>query len=222
MAALVLTLAGMCAVLVWGVHVFRPWPLILQGSRWLAWWLHEQVAVTSLRTAVAPPPLDLFATQGSALAHFGQRMGWWVDGLVTDAGVPDNLVLVALVCLLTWGLAAWAGWWLARHGKPFVALLPSFLLLIIQVYWAPGGIWTLLVFLGALTLLLVLLAPDAADRFLGGRRCGLLAGDRARHPYNRRGDHRACGFAGANRAVPRLQRSVNGVLAAGRKPVSQC
>ena len=96
---------------------------------------------------------------------FGQRLGWWIEGLVTGAGVPDNLVLVALVCLLAWGLAAWAGWWLARHGKPFVALLPSFILLIIQVYWAPGGIWTLLLFLGALTMLLVLLrlARQMAD-----------------------------------------------------------
>ena len=90
-------------------------------------------------------------------------MGWWVAGLVTGAGVPDNLVLVALVCLLAWGLAAWAGWWLARHGKPLVALLPSFVLLIIQVYWAPGGIWTLLALPRCTDPVAGAAAPGAAD-----------------------------------------------------------
>ena len=157
LAAPVLALAGVCAVLVWGVYVLRPWALFLPGVRWLAWWLGEQVASAPLRAATQAPTLDAFAAQGSALGRFGQRLGWWTEGLVTGAGVPDNLVLVALVGLLAWGLAAWAGWWLVRHGKPIVALLPSFVLLAIQVYWAPGGIWTLLVFLGALALLLVLL-----------------------------------------------------------------
>ena len=157
LAAPLLALAGVCAVLVWGAYVLRPWALFLPGVRWLTWWLHEQVAPESLRATTQAPPLEAFAAQGSALARFCQRLGWWIEGLVTGAGVPDNLVLVALVCLLVWGLAAWAGWWLVRHGKPFVALVPSFVLLIIQVYWAPGGIWTLLIFLGALTLLLVLL-----------------------------------------------------------------
>ena len=157
LAAPVLALAGVCAVLVWGVYVLRPWALFLAGVRWLAWRLGEQVASAPLRAATQAPTLDAFAAQGSALARFGQRLGWWTEGLVTGAGVSDNLVLVALVGLLAWGLAAWAGWWLVRHGKPIVALLPSFVLLAIQVYWAPGGIWTLLVFLGALALLLVLL-----------------------------------------------------------------
>jgi transglutaminase-like putative cysteine protease len=165
LAAPVLALAGVCAVLIWGVYVLRPWSLFLPGVRWLAWWLREHVASAPLRAATQAPPLDAFAAQGSALTHFGERLAWWVKGLVTGAGVPDNLVLVALVCLLAWGLAAWAGWWLARHGKPFVALLPSFVLLIIQVYWAPNGIWTLLLFLGALTMLVALLylARQMAD-----------------------------------------------------------
>ena len=165
LAAPLLALAGVCAVLVWGVYVLRPWALFLAGVRWLAWRLGEQVAVARGLPLPQAPVLDAFAAQGAALGRFGQRVGWWVAGLVTGAGVPDNLVLVALVGLLAWGLAAWAGWWLVRHGKPIVALLPSFVLLIIQVYWAPGGIWTLLVFLGALTLLLVLLrlARQTAD-----------------------------------------------------------
>ena len=152
-AAALLALGGVLAVLGWGVYVLRPWPVILQGCRWLAWWLGQRPAATPTQA----PPLDAFAAQGQALAGFGQRMGWWVAGLVTGKGVPDNLVLVAFACLLAWGLAAWAGWWLARHGKPFVALLPSLLLLSLQVFWAQTGLLELLISLGSLTMLLVLL-----------------------------------------------------------------
>ncbi len=156
-AAALLALGGVVAVLGWGVHVLRPWPALLQGSRWLAWWLGRQMALKPPQHPLPAPSLDAFAAQGQALAGFGQRVGWWVAGLVTGKGVPDNLVLVAFACLLTWGLAAWAGWWLARHGKSFVALLPSLILLSLQVFWAQTGTLELLIFLGSLTLLLVLL-----------------------------------------------------------------
>ena len=214
LAAPVLALAGVCAVLVWGVYVLRPWSLFLPGVRWLTWWLREHVASAPLRAVTQAPPLDAFAAQGSALARFGQRLAWWVEGLVTGAGVPDNLVLVALVCLLAWGLAAWAGWWLARHGKPLVALLPSFVLLIIQVYWAPNGIWTLLLFLGVLTLLLVLvrLAREMAVWERAG--CRLLTGNQARHSDRRTCGRDAGGDTGSRPAVSHLQRSVDGLLAA--------
>ena len=45
LAAPLLALAGVCAVLVWGVYVLRPWALFLPGVRWLVWRLGEQVAV---------------------------------------------------------------------------------------------------------------------------------------------------------------------------------
>ena len=126
LAAPLLALIGLCAVLMWGVNVLRPWPLILQGGHWLAWRLGEQVAVARGLPLPQAPALDAFAAQGAALGRFGQRVGWWVAGLVTGAGVPDNLVLVALVGLLAWGLAAWAGWWLVRHGKPIIAPAAEF------------------------------------------------------------------------------------------------
>ena len=193
LAAPLLAFAGVCTVLVWGVYVLRPWALFLPGVHWLLWWLRGPLTSAPLRAATPAPPLDAFTAQGSALARFGQRVGWWVDGLVTGAGVPDNLVLVALLCLLAWGLAAWAGWWLARNGKPFVALLPSFVLLIIQVYWAPDGIWTLLLFLGVLTMLATLLrlARQMAD--WEQSRCGFLTGNQARYSDRRVGDHDAGG-----------------------------
>ncbi len=162
-AAALLALGGVLAVLGWGVYVLRPWPLIPQGTRWLAWWLGQRSALTPIRAPVPAPALDAFAAQGQALAGFGQRVGWWVGGLVTGEGVPDNLVLVAFGCLLAWGLAAWAGWWLARHGQPFVALLPSLILLSLQVFWAQIGTLEILVFLGVSHNAARAAAPGAAD-----------------------------------------------------------
>ena len=156
-AAALFVLGGLLAVLGWGVYVLRPWSMIVEGFRWLVWWLEQHTALTPLQPLVPAPSLDAFATQGQALAGFGQRVGWWVAGLVTGKGLPDNLVLVAFACLLAWGLAAWAGWWLARHGKPVVALLPSLIVLSLQVYWSQMGVVELLIFLGSFTMLLVLL-----------------------------------------------------------------
>ncbi len=118
------------AVLGWGVYVLNPWAMLAQGARWLAWWFGERT--------LPSPSLDAFAAQGEALARFWQRVSWWVEGLVTGRGGADNLVVVALACLLVWAVAAWAGWWLARNGKPFVALLPTGILLANQVYWVAG------------------------------------------------------------------------------------
>jgi transglutaminase-like putative cysteine protease len=155
-AAALLALEGMLAVLGWGVYVMQPWPVIRQGFRWLAWWLQQRTALTPPPHPPPSPSLDAFTAQGQALAGFGQRVAWWVAGLVTGKGVPDNLVLVAFACLLAWGSAAWAGWWLARNGKPFVALLPSLILLSLQVFWAQTGTLEILIFLGSFTMLLVL------------------------------------------------------------------
>jgi transglutaminase-like putative cysteine protease len=158
-AAPIALLAGALADLIWGVHVLGVWPLFAQGGRWLAWWLR----CAASETCLLPAPLFTYpAEQGARLAGFGQRVGWWVNGLFTGQGVADNLVLIAFVGLLAWLVAAWAGWWLTRPkseiGNPqsFVALLPTGVLLAQQVYWANAGYTWLLVFLAAVTLLLTL------------------------------------------------------------------
>lgn len=147
LGALLLALAGGVAVLGWGVHVLAPRPLLGQGGRWLAWWLGQR--------ALPAPPLDAFGVQAEALARFWHRVGWWVAGLTTGRGGVDNLVVIGFASLAAWAVAAWAGWWLARHGRPFVALLPTGILLANQVYWSSQSYWTLLAFLGGLTGLLV-------------------------------------------------------------------
>lgn len=148
LAAVLLALAGVVADLVIGVRVLRLAPLLDQVWQWLAWLTGERL--------LPAPALTYFQDQGEALATFGRRAAWWVGGLLTGQGAPDNLVVIGLACLLAWALAAWAGWWVARRGQPFPALLPTGVLLAQQVYWAEEVRWSLLLFLAAFTMLLVM------------------------------------------------------------------
>ena len=148
-AAVLLALGGAVLTSWLGVHVLRPGPVLHAGGRWLLW---------RLGSADTPAPvLDAFASQGQALAQFGQRFDWWFAGLIHGSGAADNLVVVGLACLLAWGLASWAAWWLARPGKVFVALLPTGIVLLNAVYWADRGYIYIWIYLAAFPLLLVLL-----------------------------------------------------------------
>jgi transglutaminase-like putative cysteine protease len=149
-------LLGLVADLAWGVNVLNVGPLFGQATRWLDWWMRCGAAPKCLLPA---PPILYFAEQWAGLTGFGQRVAWWINGAATGRGVADNLVWVGLAGLIAWIAAAWAGWWIARRGKPFVALLPTGILLTQQVYAADAGYAWLLVYLGAATLLMVL------DRF---------------------------------------------------------
>jgi transglutaminase-like putative cysteine protease len=151
-AAICLAVAGVVADLAWGVHVLYLWPLIVQLAGWSAWavmWLRRS------QPQVPAPPVTYFAEQWVALAGFGQRVGWWTSGLLDGQGISDNLVLVGLAGLIAWGVAAWAGWWIARRGQAFVALLPTGILLAQQVYYSEQSYWSLLTFLGVTALLMV-------------------------------------------------------------------
>ncbi|MCX6031507.1 MAG: transglutaminase-like domain-containing protein [Chloroflexi bacterium] len=152
-AAVTALLLGVVADLAWGVNVLNVGPLIAQGTRWLGWWTRCGATPKCLLSA---PPFPYFAEQWAALTGFMQRVAWWVNGAATGHGVADNLVWVGLAGLIAWSMAAWAGWWMARHGKPFFALLPTGILLTQQVYVADAGYAWLLVYLGAATLLMVL------------------------------------------------------------------
>ncbi len=156
LAALVLVLSGVLAVLSWGVHVLQPWPLLSQTARWSAWWLGRPMAPA--------PSLAVFDQQIAALADYGQRVGWWVSGLIGGRGMPDNLVVLGLAGLLCWAAAAWAAWWLVRRGLPFVALLPTGILLANTVYSSSKSYWTLVAYGGSLAALLVLLPMERQMR----------------------------------------------------------
>ncbi len=147
-AAGLLALSGLVADLIWGVQVVRIGPLALQLLRWLAAQLR--------RSDVPAPAVTFFQQQWDALVSFGQRLVWWIGGLVRGQGTPDNLVVIGLTGLAAWALAAWAGWWVARRERPFLALLPTGIALALQVYWAADVRWPLILFLASTTMLLVL------------------------------------------------------------------
>lgn len=146
-ATALLAAAGVVADLIWGVRVLGPGRLIPQAAGWLAWRLGEQ--------AGPAPAITYFSEQWAALASYAGRVAWWAQGLVSGQGAPDNLVVIGLAGLLAWAVAAWAGWWIVRREQPFIALLPTGILLAQQVYWASDVRWALLFFLGATALLLV-------------------------------------------------------------------
>jgi hypothetical protein len=163
LAAVILAVGGVAAVLLWGVHVFSLMPLVQQLGMRAVWWaspprLPDQNLLEAI-LAVRPdqgPPLTYFSDQWSSLSGFGDRLGWWIEGVVSGNGQADNLILVALGCLIAWSAAAWAGWWIAARGRTFVALAPTGILLAQQVYAANEGHSAVLTFLGTTTALLVM------------------------------------------------------------------
>ena len=152
-ASALIILAGCLADLAWGVNVLNLAPLLWQLSGRAAWWL-----TCGIRAAcpVPAPAIPYAAQQLAALVDFWQRLGWWVNGVITGQGIPDNLPLVGLFCLLAWGLAAWAGWWVSRHGRPFVAMLPVAVLLVQAIYATEGQTVYLLTFLACMPMLFAL------------------------------------------------------------------
>lgn len=155
---------GTAATLIWGIHVVslvRLPAIAWEIGRRLAWLLACAAWEACRRPA---PSLAALQDQIGRLADFGQRVGWWINGALTGRGIPDNLVVVGFAALLAWCLAAWAGWWLARRGRAFVALFPTGFFLPQQVYNADAGQMWLLVFLAALTLLLVIAGFHRLER----------------------------------------------------------
>ena len=146
-AAVLIVLAGVIADLLWGVFVLRPHALVAQLFEWWTW-------VSNGRQG-AEPAIMFFREQWVLLGSYFQRVGWWIRGLVVGPGAPDNLAVIGLAVFLTWLIAAWGAWWLARHGRAFVGLLPTGAFLAQQAYWVPATLGYLLLFLGVTTFLLV-------------------------------------------------------------------
>ena len=157
LALVLMVLTGMIADLWWGVRVIQPGSLIGQIARRVAWYIGERIDPA--------PPLTWHSEQFAALDSYIHRVGWWFGALIEGRGAPDNLVVIGLAGLATWSIACWAGWEMARRGRPFRALLPSGIALVWQIYWSGSEPGLLVVFLGAATLLLVLgrLAVAMAD-----------------------------------------------------------
>ena len=145
-AAIVMAALGVLADLIWGVHALAFWPLVRQSATWLIWLVGKR--------AISAPAVTYFGDQWASLATFARRVSWWLAGVFSGQGVADNLVLIGVAGLLAWGVAAWTGWWLVRRGQPFVALLPTGLLLAQLVFYLDQGVHWLVIYLGSMVLLL--------------------------------------------------------------------
>ncbi len=179
LVAVGLALSGCLADLLWGVQVLKLGQLWLAGGEvaaHLAWWLdlRRLPALAPLfehapgQAPLQTPVLTWQAAfgQGSALAEYAQRTGWWLDGMLgSRQPVPDSLVVAGLVLAFCWLAAAWAGWQIARHGRPFAGLLPSLVFVIVQAYLVRRGLTWLLLMVGLWPVLLAL----ATNRWLARR-----------------------------------------------------
>jgi hypothetical protein len=156
-AAPILIAAGFVADLLWGVHVWAFWPLLPQATRWVGW-----AASCGLQPhcAVAAPAVPYWGDQAASLMGFAERVGWWFAGLSSGQGVPDNLVLIGVAGLLSWLVGTWTGWWVPRHGKPFVALFPAGILMLQTIFSTDTGNGWILVYLGSLAMLLAMTRFD--------------------------------------------------------------
>lgn len=147
-ATVLIVLTGIIADLLWGVFVLRPGALVAQLFGWWDWASGNRLG--------PEPPITFFQEQWTLLAGYLQRVGWWIRGLIVGPGSPDNLAVIGLIVFLAWLIAAWGAWWIARHGRTFVALLPAGAFLAQYAYWAPTTLGYLLLFVGATAFLLVL------------------------------------------------------------------
>ena len=69
------------------------------------------------------------------LASIGNRLLITLDQLIQQRPVTDNMFFLTLMATLFWGLAAYSGYSLTRHGNPWRAIIPTGLaLVIIQAY----------------------------------------------------------------------------------------
>lgn len=147
-AALVILLTGIVADLLWGVYALRPGPMFPQLAAWSQWALGDRT--------LPEPAVTYFREQAAVLADTFERVAAWIRGLIVGPGAPDNLVVIGLIVLLVWLLAAWAAWWMARRREPFIAVLPTGVFLAQHAFWAPETISYILLFLGVTVFLLVL------------------------------------------------------------------
>jgi transglutaminase-like putative cysteine protease len=148
LASVVILLTGILADLLWGVFALRPGALIPQFVGWWTWAFGEQTT--------PEPAVTFFREQAAVLVSYFERVAAWVRGLVVGPPAPDNLAIIGVIVLVSWLLAAWGAWWVARRREPFVAVLPTGVVLAQHGFWVPDTISYVLIFLGVTVFLIVL------------------------------------------------------------------
>lgn len=182
-AAAALTALGLNDA-VWLDRLVQPgwvvWPgllcgLLLARTRWPGWFtalysllLSTAVGIQTIGQPLPAPAqmrglsfLDALLLIDQRLEVLVQRIGGWLQlarqGLPNfDSGLPLLLLLV-----LGWNLLVWLAWF-TRRGRPFIGLLPAWLLLAVVSFSSGQNLWLLAYF--ALVSLLLLAVTHYRER----------------------------------------------------------
>jgi hypothetical protein len=132
--------------------------LLLGRTRFPGW--VALILATGYGLVIVPVQLSTLASDSgdwlAQLSYIGTRMAISVGEFVNRENVSDPILFLAVMALVIWGLAVWAGYRLARRGDAWGATLPmGALLVILQTYDnAPG---TRSLYLAAYVLCILLL-----------------------------------------------------------------
>jgi transglutaminase-like putative cysteine protease len=129
---------------------------------------HWLLSLQQIRDLLVLPVLDwgptalawerLWRTAAALLA----RVGAWLGALIAREPAFDPVAAALMWSLLIWGVSAWAGWATQRLRRPLPATAPAIaLLLAVYSYAAVESRAVMVVALGAVLLLVALMAYDA-------------------------------------------------------------
>jgi transglutaminase-like putative cysteine protease len=154
-AGLTLVIGVGLSLLLTGRLIFPAARLLLAEAEWLG-----QVARLKRLSLDSVGALDdarlLQAWQGliSYWQNFTVRIEGWVEAIATGRQANDPLIVLLIWVLLTWLVAAWAGWWVRPPAKfrehVLIGLLPSGVLLAGFVAYAASPVYPIALWLGAL------------------------------------------------------------------------
>ncbi len=82
----------------------------------------------------------------------------WVDAAINRTASADNYVFIFEICFLVWWLAFLGMWSILRYGYIWRAVVPAALVMVINAYYAPEPIWSLLGLFSLVALFLLIRA----------------------------------------------------------------
>lgn len=111
------------------------------------------------------PFLDKGVPELQARAYFVLlRLLNWVDAAINRTASADNYVFIFEICFLIWWIAFLGMWTILRHGYIWRAVVPAGLVIVINAYYAPMPVWSLLGLFSVLSLFLLIRANLAEQQ----------------------------------------------------------
>lgn len=101
---------------------------MVTGTAWVLIWIS--------RAPQVPPGLSRAEAVGYVLQSFFE----WLVALFGDAPARSNLVFLLELGFLLWWLGYLAAWAVFREGRVWRAILPVGLILLVNMYFGPGGL----------------------------------------------------------------------------------